>query len=227
MVDIPGKLIAAGRDSNIYEYGNNSVLRRSRNGRSQTDEAKTMEYVRALGYPAPEVISVSDDGIDMVMARIAGPTMIEAASARPWELKRFGQELAELHQALHLLDAPSWLPDAPCGSGGALLHMDFHPLNIILSRTGPVVVDWTRASRGDPSVDVAATWVLLASGEVNNSRLQALIVNFGRKVLLNAYLKRFLNTGVESVLSDVVEWKSQDPNMTSSEIERMRALIRS
>jgi aminoglycoside phosphotransferase (APT) family kinase protein len=221
----PGKLIAAGRDSDIYEIGKGRVLRRSRNGRSQTNEAKTMEYVRARGYPAPEVFSVSDDGLDMIMARIEGPTMFEAASARPWKIRRFGRDLAELHQSLHLLNAPPWLPAAPCGSGEALLHMDFHPLNVMLSSDGPVVLDWTRASRGDPLVDVAATWVLLASGEVNQSRLEALFVNAGRKTLLNAYLKPFSNTGVESALGEVVNWKSRDPNMTPSEVNRMRALL--
>jgi aminoglycoside phosphotransferase (APT) family kinase protein len=225
IVENPGKLLAAGRDSNIYEYGKDRVLRRSRNGRSQTSEAKTMEFVRSHGFPVPEVFSVSDDGLDVVMARIVGPTMIEAASAKPWKLKRFGRQLADLHQSLHQLDAPDWVPDAPCGSGSALLHMDFHPLNIILSREGPVVVDWTRASRGDPLVDVAATWVLLASGEVSDSRLQALIVTMGRKVLLNSYLAPFVKTGVRSVLPGVVEWKCQDPNMRASEIDRMRALL--
>jgi aminoglycoside phosphotransferase (APT) family kinase protein len=103
--------------------------------------------------------------------------------------------------------------------------MDFHPLNVMLSSNGPVVVDWTRASRGDPLVDVAATWVLLASGEVDGSRLEKLSVNFGRKILLNAYLEPFSGTDVVSVLRDVIEWKSQDPNMTASEVDRMRALL--
>jgi aminoglycoside phosphotransferase (APT) family kinase protein len=224
-MDSPGELIASGRDSDIFGVGNGKVLRRSRNGRSQTLESKTMEYVRDRGYPVPEVFSLSDDGLDMVMARIEGPTMVQAASAQPWKLRRFGRELAELHQALHRLEAPAWLPAAPCGSGDRLLHMDFHPLNIILSSDGPVVVDWTRASRGDPAVDVAATWVLLASGEINDSRLEALIVSVGRKALLNAYLKVFSDSGVASVLSDVVEWKSQDSNMSASEISRMRGLL--
>jgi aminoglycoside phosphotransferase (APT) family kinase protein len=103
--------------------------------------------------------------------------------------------------------------------------MDFHPLNVMLSSEGPMVVDWTRASRGDPLVDVAATWVLLASGEVSDHQLQAGIVKIGRRVLLNAYLQPFSGSGVDSVLREVVEWKSQDPNMTASEVARMRALL--
>jgi hypothetical protein len=74
-------------------------------------------------------------------------------------------------------------------------------------------------------VDVAATWVLLASGELSGHQLQAAIVKVGRSVLLNANLKPFAGGGVDTVLPEVVEWKSQDPNMTASEVERMRALL--
>ncbi len=74
-------------------------------------------------------------------------------------------------------------------------------------------------------VDVAATWVLLASGEVDMNRLEALIVRAGRKVLLNAYLKPFSQDRVVSVLGEVVAWKSQDPHMTALEVSRMRALL--
>ncbi len=184
-----------------------------------------MQYVRARGFPAPEVFSVSDDGADMVVARVEGPTMIDAASAQPWKIRRFARELSKLHQSLHLLDAPGWLPVAPCGSGDSLLHMDFHPLNVMLSSDGPVVLDWANAARGDPLVDVATTWVLLASGEVTGSRLETLLARVGRNYFLNVYLKPFSDAGVETFLGDVVEWKSRDPHMSASEIHRMRALI--
>jgi aminoglycoside phosphotransferase (APT) family kinase protein len=106
-----------------------------------------------------------------------------------------------------------------------LLHLDFHPLNVMLSSDGPVVLDWTNAARGDPLVDVAATWVLLASGEVTGSRFETMLARVGRASFLNAYLKGFAHAGVETVLGDVVEWKSRDPHMSASEIRRMRALV--
>ena len=224
-MDAPGNLIAAGRDADIFECGKEKVLRRSRNGRSQALEARTMEFVRSQGYPVPEVFDVSDGGIDMVMDRIEGPTMIEAASTQPWKLRGLGRELAELHRALHLLSAPDWLCDAPCGSGERLLHMDLHPLNVILSSKGPIVIDWTNAVRGDPLVDVAATWVLLASGSVPGSRVQAAIVKVGRSVLLKAFLEPFPKAPLVSVLGDVVEWKSHDTNMSAAEVERIRSLL--
>ena len=224
-VEAPGELIASGRDSDIFHCGNGRVLRRSRNGRSQTHEARTMEFVRSQGYPVPEVFSVSDDGIDLVMARIDGPTMIEAASAQPSKLEDFARELASLHQSLHRLQVPEWLNAAPVGSGESLLHMDLHPLNVILSNKGPVVVDWTNAARGNPLVDVAVTWVLLASGEITGDPDEVMMVNVGREIFLKAFLEPFPKAELESLLGEVVEGKSRDPHMSKSEVARMHALL--
>jgi tRNA A-37 threonylcarbamoyl transferase component Bud32 len=224
-MDAPGNLIATGRDADIFEYGKGSVLRRSRNGRSQVLEAKAMTFVRSKGYPVPEVFEVGDDGIDLVMERIDGPTMIEMVATQPWKLRGFGRDLAELHQSLHLLPAPDWMPAAPCGPGERFLHMDLHPLNIILSSKGPVVIDWTNAARGNPMVDVAATWVLLASANVSGGRFEAAIAKVGRGILVKAFLGPFSKSELSSVLNSVVEWKSKDPHMTAIEIERMRLLL--
>jgi tRNA A-37 threonylcarbamoyl transferase component Bud32 len=224
-MDAPGNLIATGRDADIFEYGKGRVLRRSRNERSQVLEARAMEFARAKGYPVPEVFEVSDDGHDLVMERIEGPTMIEAASAQPWKLRGFGRDLAELHQSLHHLQAPEWMPAAPCSPGERLLHMDLHPLNIMLSKKGPIVLDWTNAARGNPLVDVAATWVLLASGSVSSSRVQAALVRVGRGIILRAFLRSFPRGELSGVLGSVVEWKCQDTNMSAVEIERMRSLL--
>lgn len=221
----PGRLIASGRDADIFEYDKGTVLRRSRNSRSQKPEARSMEFVRSKGYPVPEIIEVSHDGIDLIMERIVGPTMIEAASTRPWKLRRFGRDLAELHETLHLLSAPDWMPAAPCDQGDRFLHMDLHPLNIILSRSGPVVIDWTNAAKGNPLVDVAATWVLLASANVPGGRLDAAMAKVGRGILLRSFLSPFSKAEIASVLSSVVEWKSRDSNMTALEVKRMRSLL--
>ena len=103
--------------------------------------------------------------------------------------------------------------------------MDLHPLNVILSNEGPVVVDWTNAARGDPLVDVAVTWVLLASGEVTSDPVEAALVNVGREIFLQAFLEPFAKTELTPLLGEVVEWKSRDPHMSASEVQRMHALL--
>jgi aminoglycoside phosphotransferase (APT) family kinase protein len=186
-----------------------------------------MEFVRSHGYPVPEVFEVSEDGRDLVMERIDGPTMVEAGAARPWKLRHFGSQLARLHQALHLLPAPAWVADAPCGRGDRLLHMDLHPLNVLMAGGGPMVIDWPNAVRGDPAVDVALTWALIASGEIPAGRVLGAVMGMGRGLLLNAFLKPVLDDDCRAILSEVVEWKSTDPHMSAAEIDRMRALARS
>ena len=108
-------------------------------------EARIMEYARANGFPVPAVEEMSDDGSDMVMERIDGADMFVSLTKRPWTISRQGKLLAGLHHRLHEIPTPTWLADAPFGEGDRLLHLDLHPLNVILSSKGPVVIDWTNA----------------------------------------------------------------------------------
>lgn len=151
MVRRPGPLLASGRDSDIFEYGDGLVLRRARNGRSMEAEAQTMEYARSHGYPVPAVSELSADGTDLVMERLEGPVMLTALSRRPWTVRSSGTVLADLHRRLHRIPAPPWVPDAPSGRGDRLVHLDLHPLNVILTSRGPVVIDWPRAAGGTES----------------------------------------------------------------------------
>jgi Phosphotransferase enzyme family len=144
----PGPLLASGRDSDIFEYGPGLVLRRSREGRSMKQEARIMDYVRTQGFPVPAVDEISPDGLDMVIERIEGPDMVAMIEKRPWAIRQLGRTLAGLHRQLHDLTAPDWLSDAPVGHGVSLLHLDLHPLNVMIGPRGPVVIDWARACRG-------------------------------------------------------------------------------
>jgi hypothetical protein len=183
-----------------------------------------MTYVRDLGYPAPEVFDVSDDGRDLVIARVDGPNMLDSAATRPWRIARHGRELADLHKRLHALSAPTWLPEAPVGSGGAILHLDLHPLNVLMSDHGPVVIDWTNAARGDPSVDGCLTWALIASGDPPVNRLMLTVLRYARGRFLNAFLDALGDDFDRSEIARVVEWKATDPHMSAIEVARMRAL---
>lgn len=220
----PGELIAKGRDADIFEYGHGRVLKRSRRAIPLGAEARIMTYVRDRGYPVPEVLELSEDGRDLVMERVNGPTMIDAVASRPWRLKGFGRELGELHRLLHELPAPEGMRAAPCGSGTALLHLDLHPLNVLVTKSGPVVIDWANACAGDPAVDVALTWALLSSGEVTDGGVRELLVNRARGAFLRSFLACFDLAEVREVLSGVVEWKCADENLSKVETDRMHKL---
>ncbi|HET7652395.1 MAG TPA: phosphotransferase [Acidimicrobiales bacterium] len=226
-----GRLVASGRDSDIFDHGPGLVLRRARDGRSLAAEARTMDYVRSCGYPVPAIESVSDDGTEIVMSRIDGPSMVESMSRRPWSLRRHGRVLADLHRRLHDLPAPPWLAPAPMGGGadGRVVHLDLHPLNVMMSGRGPVVIDWANARAGDGAVDVALAWVLVASGELPFGRVKAAVMGRGRAMFLGGFLSALppdVVAAARRVLDDVVTWKVRDPHMSDAECRRMRAVAR-
>jgi aminoglycoside phosphotransferase (APT) family kinase protein len=222
----PGPLLAAGRDADIFEYGPGLVLRRSREGHSMAMEARVMEYVRSQGFPVPAIEELSDDGLDIVMERIEGADMVATMSKHPWTIPHQGRVLADLHGRLHALAAPDWMGDAPVGQGSRLLHLDLHPLNVMIGPRGPCVIDWTNACSGDPAVDVAVAWVLMQAGEVPAGRFIGAILGRARSSLVKNFLRSFDLDEVKPLLHDVVAWKVSDPHMSAGEQARMWELVR-
>ncbi len=221
----PGPLLASGRDSDIFEYGRGLVLRRSREGHSMAMEARTMSFMRAQGYPVPAVEELSDDGFDMVMERVDGVTMVEALGKRPWTVRRQAATLADLHRRLHEIEAPEFLPPAPVGTGTKVLHLDLHPLNVMIGPKGAYVIDWPNARRGDPDVDVGLAWVLMAAGQIPGGRAMAKVLGFGRSLLVNGFLSHFDRDAVARLLRQIVEMKVQDPHMSEAEVSHMWDLV--
>ena len=54
--------------------------------------------------------------------------------------------------------------------GDALVHLDLHPMNVLLGPRGPVIIDWTNASRGAAAFDAGYTYVLMSTFEVSGLR---------------------------------------------------------
>jgi aminoglycoside phosphotransferase (APT) family kinase protein len=221
----PGPLLASGRDADIFEYGPHLVLRRSRDRRSMVSEARVMEYLHAQGFPVPAVEEISEDGADLVMERIRGLSMVDAIGRAPWTVRRQARVLAQLHHDLHEVAPPDFLPPSPVGPGDRLLHLDLHPLNVIVGPTGPVVIDWTNACIGDPGVDVALAWVLMSAGAIPDTGVKARVLGWGRSLMVNGFVSQFDRKEVARRLRPVVEWKVHDPNMSEHEIRGMWALV--
>jgi aminoglycoside phosphotransferase (APT) family kinase protein len=215
-----GPKIAEGRDSEIFEHGPGKVLRLARDGRSLVAEAEVMRYVRSHDYPCPEVHDAGDGYL--VMDRLEGPTMVESAGRPPFPLRRSGRVLAELHQRLHRIPAPPGIRVAPV-PGDRLLHRDLHPLNVMMTPDGPMVIDWANASAGDPGFDVADTWVLLACATTPTVGIDRLIVPIGRRVLLRSFLSRVDTTSARRAIPAAVAHRLSDPNTSAEERTRMQA----
>jgi aminoglycoside phosphotransferase (APT) family kinase protein len=221
----PGSLLASGRDADIFEYGPGLVLRKSRHGRSVIKEARLMEFVRAEGYPVPAVEEVSDDGLAIVMERIDGINMVDALTKRPWTVRSLGRALGGLHRDLHALAAPDWVDEAPVGRGDRLLHLDLHPLNVMLGPKGPVVIDWTNACRGDPSTDVALSWAIIFAGQVETSWFIGKVARRIRSALVSSFLGAVDEASARQALREAVTWKVRDANLSPEERAGMWRLV--
>lgn len=218
-----GPLLATGRDADIFAYGSDLVVRRSRRGRSMEGEAKVMQYVAAHGYPAPRVEDVRAGGAELVMERVDGPTMLEALASDPATSGGHAVELATLHRQLHDIPAPDWLDPFVVARGSAVVHLDLHPLNVILSRRGPVLIDWTNARGGAGAADVAATWLVLAAAELPDPALAVSL----RGTFVREFLAHFELAPIRAVMPAVAAWKCEDRNMRPGEIAAMQRLAAS
>jgi aminoglycoside phosphotransferase (APT) family kinase protein len=187
-------------------------------------EATIMRYVARHGFPVPRVEEISADGSELVMERIDGPTMFAVLARRPWLLRRNAAVLAALHARLHAIPAPEWL-DTIVGGGDSVIHLDLHPLNVIVSSHGPVLVDWTNSARGAGPADVAITWLLMTAAEIPGGPVQASMGRVLRGMFVRSFLDHFDIGIVRRALPAVGEWKCGDRNMRPAEAAAMRRLI--
>jgi aminoglycoside phosphotransferase (APT) family kinase protein len=187
-------------------------------------EAKIMAYVAQYGYPAPRVEEISTDGSELVMERIDGPTMLEVLSRRPWLLSRNAVVLAALHERLHAIPGPEWL-DPFVGGGDRVIHLDLHPLNVIVSPKGPVLIDWANAARGAGPADVALTWLLITAAEIPGGGVQAAVGRMVRGMFVRLFLGHFDLALVRTALPAVGAWKCGDRNMRPAEVAAIQRLI--
>ena len=245
----PGPKLASGRDADVFDLGNGRVLRRNK-VRSKTSEyeAELMRFVEDWGYPVPRVYEVS--GPDMVMDRVDGPTMLKDLGTRPWMLWQHARTLAKLHRQLHGIPAPDWVPTytshpafaemdlgaEPHTTGAgprpvpaapdALLHLDLHPDNVILSPSGPVVIDWRNTRRGDGAIDDASTWLIMATSEVPDSSLRWRVIDKVRRLFVAALLRNIDQPAAVRQLPLVARYRLADRNLRDSERPAIHAMLR-
>lgn len=164
-----------------------------------------------LGAPAPKPIELVEVNgrRGVVLERIQGPTLTRCMQQYPLRLVSYARLLARQQAALHAIRVPGFpslverarhnisksnllrpeLKDrllaklAALPDGNQVCHGDFHPENILIAASGPVVIDWEGSMRGDPSADVAVTRMFL--------RLFSTFVSGSKGWLIRLYLRTF------------------------------------
>ena len=212
--------IATGRDCDVYLLDDGRVLRRMRRGASTEAEAETMRALADAGYPVPRVFSAV--GQDLVMERIEGPSLAEAVFGGALSVSDGGDLLARLHHDLHALAWPG---------GESLLHMDLHPLNVLMSDDGPVVIDWTTARPGPAGLDVAYSALVCAQVVTTPGMVPG--IGEAERARLGEFLEAFDAASAPSwrdFLPEAVELRRRNPNTTEAEraaLERAREFAES
>jgi hypothetical protein len=152
-------------------------------------------------------------GTDLVMERLDGPTMLHALIIGELGLTEAATLLADLQRRLHELP-----PRLGADPGARILHLDLHPDNVILSRRGPVVIDWRNATEGPPDLDLALSAVILAQVAVDETHAMAVPAN----ALLTAFL-RCAGEDPLSMLDAALAIRRADPAPTAGEVDRLAA----
>lgn len=178
---------------------------------------------QAAGIPAPatdQLVEV-DSRCGIIFERLEGPSMLKSLAAQPWSLITSARLLGELHAQVHNCTAPDDLPtqrgqiengiqaarDLPANmkeaalsclaqlpTGVSFCHGDFHPDNILMTRRGPVIIDWMTGTRGNPYGDVCRTFLLFETSGLPPSaplHLRILAKTF-TNLILTTYRNRYL-----------------------------------
>src|SRR5688500_503827 len=148
-------------------------------------EVAAMTAARSHGLPVPELLAqgVWQERPVVRLSWCAGKTLAAALQARPWTAWTLGRAFGEMQARIHAVPSPPELAATPhdwirwAGAEAAplqarlealapvppkLLHLDYHPLNVLTDGAQiTAVLDWTNTRAGDPRADVARTHTIL------------------------------------------------------------------
>ncbi len=217
-----GARIAEGRTAEVFAWGERWVLKLFREGCPRAWAEQEVQIARVVQQTALPVPTVGDlveiEGrIGIVYERVSGPSMLREFISRPWRLPRFAGLLAELHASMHVRQVseipsqrrrlqhkingttlPAMVKDAALAAlaglpdGNVLCHGDFHPDNILMSPRGPIVIDWSDATQGNPLADVARTLLLFRLGEPPPDAARRWLLQLGRTSTRRIYLGQYM-----------------------------------
>ncbi|MEP6852309.1 MAG: ester cyclase [bacterium] len=122
--------------------------------------------------------------------------------------------MADLHCAL----------DGTESAGGALVHGDPHPGNVVMSEKGPVLIDWTNHRTGPRALDVALTWLLLDCFDPDEPALTLQLAPL-RAELLRSFSAAVDVVAAAAALPDAAAIRHADPATTPERAAEARAWI--
>lgn len=217
-----GELIGQGGTSEVFAWGEDQVLKLFRSNRYAQRAEREVSNTRMAHEAGLTTLGVSGmveiagrPGI--IYERISGPSMLERLRSRPWRLVSLANTLARCHAAVHerrVSGLPSqrqqlegWIRDAATPAevkdaalrgldklpeANHLCHGDVQPGNVLMSGRGPILIDWDRATIGNPLADVAMTLLMLHLRGMKPVKIGTWAVQGAAALFRAAYLRRYL-----------------------------------
>jgi tRNA A-37 threonylcarbamoyl transferase component Bud32 len=231
--DTPGPLLASGRAADVFDIGDGKALRRYRMPRDVVAyETRVMrfmfeQYRDGRGARVPEVFDLrptDDPARDIVMERIDGVTLLADLGQRPWKLFASANLLSRLQRQINDVVAPEWMVTPTTAAAAkrrddSVLHLDLHPMNVMITTGGPVVIDWSNASGGPAGFDAALAFVEISTFEVSGLRDQ-----LGQRLFAAAF-KRARGSGeIDAFTTAACDHRLADADITPGERANVGAL---
>jgi aminoglycoside phosphotransferase (APT) family kinase protein len=207
--------VTGGWDTDLWRVqtgASTSALRVFRAEQADTfrREARAMRAAAQAGIPVP---TIQAEGIcagrpALLLSWCAGLPLLDAVRASPWRVWRQGRMMGRMQARIHSVHVPesaalsAWAARAEdadaalhtrlrtltAESDAVLLHLDYHPLNIMIDGTRITgVLDWANVAVGDPRVDVARTVAILRLAPTPPSSMPAAVTVALRRVLEAAW----------------------------------------
>lgn len=183
------RVIAVRNNKTVYRDGDKAIKVFDANF-SKSDilnEALNQARVEEAGVRVPKVLEVSviDGKWAIVSEYIPGKTLAQLMEENPQNKDAYLEQFVELQMDVHTHRAPllnklhdkmkrkidetgldattryelhTRLDSTP--HHNKVCHGDFNPSNIIMSENGPYILDWSHATQGNASADVARTYLL-------------------------------------------------------------------
>ncbi|MBI1279054.1 MAG: phosphotransferase [Anaerolineaceae bacterium] len=178
-------------------------------------EIRVMQVAADNHIPIPKVVrhGLCQGRPVLLLSWINGKTLGTQLLAHPQEIWKLGIAFGRMQAAVHQIPAPSdmnptnwieWAGDEPelkarlrdlPSRKTRLLHLDYHPLNIMVDK-GQIsgVLDWANARAGDPRADFARTYSILRI-EPYGPQADDFKLNIGRRLLAYFWQRGYLQAG--------------------------------
>jgi Ser/Thr protein kinase RdoA (MazF antagonist) len=198
-------------------------------------EARITKYVNEAGLPAAKVYDVIDYNgrTGIVYQDLEGTALLRILGHQVHRIFYWADVLAKIHTNIHKCSVPKDLPkqkellaDWIVAAGGLdtktkdkaikymetlpdgdkLCHNDLHPDNIVMTKAGLIVIDWTCTRIGDPLADVAYSMMVIQIGEVQSEVPGQGGIAIGRLAYSWLYARDYLKMNGGS-MKEVLRWR--------------------